>query len=243
MDFYERVKTLAKSRGTTIEAVVKCAGLTRGSYNTYRRRELLPRANEAMIIAKELGTTVEYLLSGENVPAVLQKTITTNETAITNDSASNNAPTDGFSQRPILKLVRQSEVDSSQFRIPLLNQKASAGFGSTPFDGDEYRSFIPAPQWLARFGKDTAALMVVGDSMEPTLENGDLIVCDTYGWSYEGIYVLQLGDHIFVKRVQRLPKIFRIISDNTRYPVMEEPIESQDLRIIGLIRCVVRKVN
>lgn len=73
MDFFERVKGAAKSQGTTIEYLANKAGLTRGAWNTYRRRGLFPRADEAVTIAKALHTTVEYLVRGEeaagmNVP-------------------------------------------------------------------------------------------------------------------------------------------------------------------------------
>jgi len=42
--------------------------------------------------------------------------------------------------------------------------------------------------------------------------------------------------------LQKLPKTYRIISDNPRYPIIEEPIESEDIRIIGLLRCVIRMI-
>ena len=66
MDFFERVKALAKQNKTTIESVVKEAGLTIDSYNSYRRHGNLPRADEAVKIAKALNTTVEFLVTGEN---------------------------------------------------------------------------------------------------------------------------------------------------------------------------------
>jgi len=65
LNFYERVKTLVKSKKTTIEYVVGEAGLSLASYNAYRRHENLPRADEALKIAQVLGTTVEYLLIGD----------------------------------------------------------------------------------------------------------------------------------------------------------------------------------
>ena len=64
LDFYERVKSLAKTKKTTIEYVVGEAGLSLASYNAYRRHENLPRADEALKIAKTLGTTVEFLITG-----------------------------------------------------------------------------------------------------------------------------------------------------------------------------------
>ena len=65
IDFYERVKSLAKINNLTIEYVVTQAGLSLGAYNSYRRRENLPRADEAQKIAQTLGTTVEYLTTGK----------------------------------------------------------------------------------------------------------------------------------------------------------------------------------
>jgi len=62
--FYDRVKSLAKANKTTIEYVVGEAGLSLASYNAYRRHENLPRADEALKIAKALGTTVEFLVAG-----------------------------------------------------------------------------------------------------------------------------------------------------------------------------------
>ena len=76
LDFYVRVKSLAKTRKTTIEYVAGEAGLTLASYNAYRRHENLPRADEALKIAQALGTTVEYLVTGnEQEPAASDNTL------------------------------------------------------------------------------------------------------------------------------------------------------------------------
>lgn len=71
MDFYERVKVLAKKKKITIEAVANIAGLSIDSYNSYKRHDNLPRADEAVKIAEALGTSVEYLVTGKdsNSPA------------------------------------------------------------------------------------------------------------------------------------------------------------------------------
>ena len=76
IDFFERVKSLAKTNKTTIEYVANKAGLTLASYNAYRRHENLPRADEALKIAQTLGTTVEYLVDGDkNEPSSPDKTL------------------------------------------------------------------------------------------------------------------------------------------------------------------------
>jgi transcriptional regulator with XRE-family HTH domain len=65
IDFYERVKSLAKANKMTIETAVGKARLSLASYNAYRRHKNLPRADEALKIAQALHTTVEYLVAGK----------------------------------------------------------------------------------------------------------------------------------------------------------------------------------
>jgi hypothetical protein len=69
MTFFDRVRTLAKSQNQTIESVLpKIDGeqLSRDIYNGWRRRSVLPRADTAVLMARNLGTTVEFLVDGED---------------------------------------------------------------------------------------------------------------------------------------------------------------------------------
>jgi len=65
-DFYERVKTLAKSQNKNLRELIESCGMNYDSYNSYKRYGNLPRANEAVAIADALGTTVEYLVTGKD---------------------------------------------------------------------------------------------------------------------------------------------------------------------------------
>jgi transcriptional regulator with XRE-family HTH domain len=64
MTFFDRFKDQIHRKGTTIEYVVGKAGLTRSAYNTLRRLGNLPRADALVVMAKELDTTVEFLVTG-----------------------------------------------------------------------------------------------------------------------------------------------------------------------------------
>jgi transcriptional regulator with XRE-family HTH domain len=77
MDYFERVKALTRAKNTTIEAVANSAGLTRDSYNSYKKKGNLPRADEAMKMADTLETTVEYLVDGRETPLSLASSIRT----------------------------------------------------------------------------------------------------------------------------------------------------------------------
>ena len=65
-DFYERVKQLAKSQNVTVRVMIEECGMNYDSYNSCRRYGNLPRADEAVRIAKALNTTVEYLVTGNS---------------------------------------------------------------------------------------------------------------------------------------------------------------------------------
>ena len=59
--------------------------------------------------------------------------------------------------------------------IPVIAQGLSAGLGHDYDEGETIR-YIKVPAWVARSGRDLVALPVYGDSMEPTISNGDLVV-------------------------------------------------------------------
>lgn len=120
---------------------------------------------------------------------------------------------------------------------------ASAGPGGIAEIEERGRPIGFDPAWLRELGvRRPAALSVIrvaGDSMEPTLCDGDDILVDqevdvVRG---EGIYVLRIDELLVVKRLTpnrgRMPP-FRIISDNAAHPeiVISDPAS---VRIIGRV--------
>jgi len=80
-------------------------------------------------------------------------------------------------------------------------------------------------------------IKVKGDSMEPTLASGDMILVDrsrNFIDPQGGIYAIVIDDMIMMKRLQVLGQVrISVLSDNPRY----EPIEtnSDDLIIDGKV--------
>jgi hypothetical protein len=65
MDFYQKVKNHVDKTHTTIEGFfsdVFTGEKDRHSYNGWKRRKVLPRADQAIKIAKAMGITVEELI-------------------------------------------------------------------------------------------------------------------------------------------------------------------------------------
>ena len=66
--FYSRVKKTAKASSLKLGDIFLKTGINKSSYDSYRRCGNFPRADEAYRIAKELGVTVEFLLTGKEPP-------------------------------------------------------------------------------------------------------------------------------------------------------------------------------
>ena len=65
MDFYERVKELAKKNNFSLIPLLDSLNINYETYKSAKRFNNLPRADEAIRIAKALNTSVEYLVTGE----------------------------------------------------------------------------------------------------------------------------------------------------------------------------------
>ncbi len=116
-------------------------------------------------------------------------------------------------------------------RVPRLAVQASAGQGRL-VDGEETigaRWFDRA--WLRKIcrGKpsELSIITVSGDSMAPTLMDGDEVLVDPADAAQsvrDGIYVLRRDDQLMVKRIALTPSAgaLAIISDNPAYPTWRD---------------------
>ena len=111
--------------------------------------------------------------------------------------------------------------------VPRLDVDAAAGAGA--FEGNEqsggHIAFDPA--WLRRVARGApdqlSIIRVAGDSMAPTLADGDDILVDrgdTAARLRDGIYVLRIEGALVVKRLALNPasRTVSIRSDNPAYP-------------------------
>ncbi|MBW6494776.1 MAG: LexA family transcriptional regulator [Burkholderiaceae bacterium] len=94
--------------------------------------------------------------------------------------------------------------------------------------------------------KQLRIMHVAGDSMCPTLQDGDAVLVDMMRQmpSPPGIFVLDDGMGLVAKRIEHIPNsdppAVRVISDNTLYPAYERTAD--EIRIIGRIRWFAREI-
>ncbi|MFZ2269085.1 MAG: helix-turn-helix transcriptional regulator [Azonexus sp.] len=102
--------------------------------------------------------------------------------------------------------------------------RAAAGHGSLVGNEAPDDALMFKEDWL-RFelgakASDLCLIRVSGDSMEPTLRGGDVILVNhaMKNPDREGIYILRMGEMLLVKRLQAVPGgKLRVISDNAAF--------------------------
>ena len=134
--------------------------------------------------------------------------------------------------------------------IPRLALGASAGPGS--LDGDERAAGVVGmdPRALRELTANpgsVSAIKVTGDSMSPTLDDGDDIFVDRSDAAErlrDGIYVLRFDEALNVKRIARSPDGARLTvrSDNPAYPSWPD-CDPARIDIIGRVIWVGKRVS
>jgi phage repressor protein C with HTH and peptisase S24 domain len=129
-------------------------------------------------------------------------------------------------------------------RLPRHPTVAAAGSGTAPDATDAEGGYLALRQdWLAEVlgvNPDHVGLEVaIGDSMAPTIRDGNMMLLDTsdHGFGQYGIYVLEIEGERLVKRVQRrLDGSLVLISDNTSYERDSVPADRRGIvRVIGRV--------
>ncbi len=129
-------------------------------------------------------------------------------------------------------------TESSEFvYLPRNSVRNSAGRGTV-----QSRQIVDylalKAEWLRRrLGVDPKNLILVemvGDSMSPTIDEGDLLLVDLRDprFRHDGVYVLRAGGELSIKRIQRRPDGRLIIrNDNSAY----EPavVAAESVNVVG----------
>jgi SOS-response transcriptional repressor LexA len=135
-------------------------------------------------------------------------------------------------------------------RVPRLQVGASAGPGALAEDERARGHIAFDPSWLRRIAADPKRLSLIrveGDSMAPTLADGDEIMVDRGDAGErlrDGIYVLRIEEALVVKRVAPHPagRTISIRSDNPAYPVWPD-CDPAAVEIVGRVVWVGRRIG
>ncbi len=215
----DRLRRAIKATGT-VRHVAEISGVAFGTLNAYLAGGEMKMSNAAAL-AEATGVRLEWLATGHGPmrPAGA-----------------------GFEEEGAAFSVGQTrEAPSGGVLIPRYEARASAGVG-TPLDpGWVSEKVLFSADFirtrLRRKPENLALIECTGDSMEPTLHDGDELLVDTTANDIRSgaIYILRVAGALLAKLVQpRLDGTVMIISDNTRYPPeVFHPSEESQLDIVG----------
>ncbi|MCV6583997.1 MAG: helix-turn-helix transcriptional regulator [Marinibacterium sp.] len=133
--------------------------------------------------------------------------------------------------------MRPESINSGHHAVSIPRYPVSASAGSGRFlDDDQPIDHVPFPSdfFSAHVRSDPNDVFLInaaGDSMEPSIGDGDMIMIDrraAQGPIAGGIYCFTYGDLTFVKRLQQLPDGILARSDNKDYADFMMKIDQLD---------------
>lgn len=128
--------------------------------------------------------------------------------------------------------LSQPSVDVTQYAmIPKVNAKAGAGNSLITTDSvlGFYAFSYAFLRGIGVQAKDALLMDVVGDAMEPLVSDGDALLVDTSVRKPQDgkLFLIGLGEELLVRRLQKSPRGWVLVSQNPQYASM--PIEGDDL--------------
>lgn len=191
-------------------------GVSKNTLMRYERGERRPDCDFLFRLCRRYGIDSGWLLLGEGA-------------MYAGDNASMNGVGGAFGDEYAL--------------VPLYDVEVSAGHGAVVDQENSLSRLAFRHDWLAEMGlypDKVVTVLAAGDSMEPTLHDGDVLLVDTAQRQVvkDAIYIIRQQGLLYVKRLQRLyDGAIRISSDNKAYAV--EVVPKKDLGYLEIIGRVV----
>jgi len=147
------------------------------------------------------------------------------------------------SARPILTTRKEHASEPDIVLLPLVAARLAAGSGSLESGGELVGYFAFRSDWVYRKGnpENMALMRVTGDSMEPEIRHGDMVLIDQGKTQIYGhaLYAVGINDEIYIKQVETLPGQRLVLrSLNSRYHPIEVDLRgdlADSVRIIGRV--------
>ncbi len=223
MAFIARLQAILR-HWPSADRLARATGVSPSAFRKWLRGEAEPSRERLVALSQAAGVAVGWLVSGEGPEPRLG--------ASRQSQATGSAP------------PGESGLDRRDYVVLPKRPEAAAAGAESPPPPDDGAEFIALRQdWVRSvLGIDPDHLLVetaVGESMTPTIQNGDVLLVDTGDNRFHsfGIYVLEVAGERLVKRVQpKLDGTLTLISDNLSYEAEHVPVaQGSDVRAIGRV--------
>lgn len=198
--FHFNLKQLRKRSGLTQGTLADKLGLKRAVIGAYEEGRAEPKIENLIKIANFFNRTVD-----EIVGSIID--------------LDNPIP-----KQDRLRILAITVNGENEDNIELVRTKAQAGY-LTGYSNPEYIGLLPKMSLPQFKGATYRAFEIEGDSMHPTLDPNDMVICkflENHTWIQDhAMYVVVSDDGVVIKRVRNLIKSensLELISDNKFYP-------------------------
>jgi phage repressor protein C with HTH and peptisase S24 domain len=186
------------------DRLARAMSVSPSAFRKWLRGEAEPSRERLVALADAAKVSIAWLAKGEGPPPTLAR------------------PEQGGGAR---SADPERGIDPSRFiLLPKQAEAAAAGTGNPPPARPDTEYIAFRHDWVRSvLGIEPGDLILetaVGESMRPTIQDGDLLLVDTTDRTFSsfGVYVLEIGGERLVKRVQRkLDGTLVLISDNETY--------------------------
>ncbi|MEI7475305.1 MAG: LexA family transcriptional regulator [bacterium] len=206
-----RLRNIRLQSALTIDELSKMINIAPKTISNYERGERQASVEYLTLLYENLAANLEYIVAGKGTMF------------LADDSGINVYP-------------------ENITYIPIYYGKTAAGsgciidneavIGHYPFEKQWFNKNILAPK------NSLIILEVKGESMEPTIKDGDLIMVDTSNIVIkDGIFVVRFDDTLVVKRLELRPgNKLQVKSDNPEYSTFTVDIhEESGIAVIGKV--------
>jgi phage repressor protein C with HTH and peptisase S24 domain len=232
-------------------AASKRTGISESLLRKYIAGDSLPNIDRAAELADFFNANLLWLAKGEGEMLKPTKPDALKSAAeFGRELADKYGLTKTLSEQAALGLLQPDRRDKddhdalSDFAlIAFYDVEAAAGHGCWVDSEKKVGQMAFRKDWLRGKGLEPERLALIkarGDSMEPTLSDGDLLLIDTRVEKItdDSIYIIQADNHLIVKRIQQnLDGSLSIISDNNeRYDKQFiDPERAKQIKIAGRV--------
>ncbi len=209
MDFKTFVKDRRNRLGYSQNKFAKLIGITQSYFNTIERgevknppsNEILDKMAEGLQLNENETETLKYLAAVERTPDIIMDELSKIKKEL-KQAVIHKGNTDILGSLPLAG------------PIPVY-ERISAGIGA--LNDGEVTDYLSIPG--IKNTHDVFAVNVWGDSMEPNIKDGSIIICRKNIEIRNGeIGAFLLNDEAYVKRLKVSSQYVALISDNPNYP-------------------------
>lgn len=238
MEIKEWVRAARKHKDWTQEQLGDVMGVTKGNVSGWENGRHEPGYSQLTKIAQVTGYPLSHMDADARTGALVDEETSALRREIREPKAA-------YGMEPILAWEHPDDLPEGEFvMIPRLDVHLSAGGGREQVEIDLVKENPQAfrSEWIRLMKLKPArlaAMRAAGDSMEPTIHDGDSLLIDTSQTNVSDgkVYALWYDGGERVKRLFRLPGGgLRIVSDNRDHPTIEVgPDYPEHVRIIGRV--------